>query len=512
MDQNVDSEVDPGETAPMLSADASGLRFHVDPVTAGGPVDVEFDGHRVWSFRTDADAGEQFHPWPAALARRVIGTGRIVVRSSATGTEVAAEVVSIGSAAPRSVTDDHGRWLAVNKWGNLGVPLADVAAGGGVRLLDRTERLLADLEGLGIHAYICSGTLLGAVRGGRLLPHDDDVDLGYLTHDSDPADIALGSFRLQRGLERLGYVVVKHSHAHLQVMFLMPDGGTEHYIDIFTAFFRDGEFAQPFAMRGGVLSTDMLPLGEVELEGRRFPAPARPESWLEACYGPGWRTPDPAFRFETPRSTVRAFENWFGSFNRGRDFWDDAHASSPELVDARPLPALARFAPDHAVVDIGAGMTTRRSELAGIGCRVIVADFSVRALAVQRANGADARYVNLNDRHSAAELALGLAGEGPVVLAADGVLEWLDEDGVDNLLSIVRWIVRDRDHAILRVRVQVDRDPAESDHGDGSVAPEYLAEAFRRNAVASELVHRSAHDRHHADETFLLSPLPLEER
>lgn len=514
MTQNADTVDDRGraDAIPLLWGDATGLRFRVDPDTAGRPVDVEFDGHRVWSFRTDAIVGEQFHPWPTALAGRMAGTGRILVRNSATGAEVAAAIVSIGGAEPRTVTDEQGRWLAVNKWGNLGVPLAGVAADGTTRLLDRTERLLADLAGLGIQAYICSGTLLGAVRSGRLLPHDDDVDLGYLAPDSDPSDLALGGLRLQRGLERLGYLVVRHSHAHLQILFLLPDGSIEHYIDIFTAFLRDGEFSQPFAMRGGVLRTDMLPLGEVELEGRRFPAPARPEAWLEACYGPGWRTPDPAFRFETPWSTIRAFGAWFGSFNRGRDFWNAEHASPNALVEARPLPALAELAAGRVVVDLGAGMTTRTKELAETGARVIVADFSVRALAVQRASGSESVSVNLNDRHSTVDFALGLLEERPIVLAVDGVLEWLDDEGVDNLLSIVRWVVREQDRAILRVRIGVDGDGTGNDHGDGSVTPGYLAEALRRNAVAAESIRRDLVDRHHAEETYLLTASPREER
>ena len=57
----------------------------------------------------------------------------------------------------------------------------------------------------GIEAFPAYGTLLGAVRGGRLIGHDSDADLGYVSEHTHPVDVMRESFRLQRALADMGY-------------------------------------------------------------------------------------------------------------------------------------------------------------------------------------------------------------------------------------------------------------------------------------------------------------------
>ena len=72
-------------------------------------------------------------------------------------------------------------------------------------LLDSIEEVLGALKKAGIDAFPAYGTLLGAVREGRLIGHDSDADLGYVSDHTHPVDVVRESFRLQRALADMGY-------------------------------------------------------------------------------------------------------------------------------------------------------------------------------------------------------------------------------------------------------------------------------------------------------------------
>lgn len=58
---------------------------------------------------------------------------------------------------------------------------------------DQAEAALRDtltlLEGAGFHPFMLSGTLLRAVREGRIRAHDYDIDLGLLAEEADLAQL-----------------------------------------------------------------------------------------------------------------------------------------------------------------------------------------------------------------------------------------------------------------------------------------------------------------------------------
>src|SRR5690606_19165510 len=113
------------------------------------------------------------------------------------------------------------------------------------RLIARTAEVLERLRDFGFDAFIVGGTLLGAVRNGDVLEHDDDADTAYLSKYSHPSDVALESFKLQRDFEELRYSIVRHSITYIQVMFKTESGHIDHFVDVFTALFKDGQFYEP---------------------------------------------------------------------------------------------------------------------------------------------------------------------------------------------------------------------------------------------------------------------------
>lgn len=387
-------------------------------------VDVHFDGRRVWSVGAGSVASGRLR-WPAAMKPYLEGRTTMTLHDAATGRELGAVELRFGRSTARiELRDAVGRPLAMNKWNRLG-PVFD---GGNValreRLLHNARRIVDVLEAADFDVYIVGGSLLGYMRTGGLMPHDDDIDLAFLSEHSDPSDIGLDSFRMQRTLEREGFTVVRHSLAHLEIDFFDAEGHVEHYVDIFTGYFRDGLYHQPFALRGpGVRREDLLPVQQVEVDGVPLPAPAWPEAWLEYAYGPNWFTPDPSFVFKTSRWTRRRFENSFGVFNRGRVYWEKTYLSRngrarPESIDRAAVRAWAEDLPAGAnVLDVGCGTGEATNVIAETGRRVLGIDFSHEALSIAAANavdGAQFAYVNINDRRELIALAARLLATGEV--------------------------------------------------------------------------------------------------
>lgn len=388
-------------------------------------VDIFFDGHRVWSTRLpDANprTGVRRIPWPRALVSRLHGSSTVAVRSSTTGAELGSADVRFGGPGRVAITDARGRWLAMDKWNRLGPSFDGNEAGMQDLLLESSAQVARKLEEWGYPVYIVGGTLLGAMRTGALLPHDDDTDFAFWCDKTDPQDVSLVSFELERQLAAESYTVVRHSHAHLELVFLTDEGHIDYYIDIFTGYHSaDGLYNQPFAMRGELAPEDLLPTKTVEVGGITLPAPAVPEAWLELAYGPNWRVPDPSFRWDTPRSTRRRFENCFGVFNRQRVFWEKSWLevdtrSAPEPGEFDDVDRFLRLLPEHAyVVDLGCGDGRQAERIAAAGHEVLGVDYSLEALRVARQTrpeGVEYRFLNLNDRHGLVRVGLDLIDQG----------------------------------------------------------------------------------------------------
>lgn len=423
-------------------------------------VDVMISGYRTVSLRSEAatrtgDGGARW-TWPPALATVLEGRADLVLRDSATRRELGRTTAVFGAgAAPLDLRDAHGRWLSVNKWGRLapsfdGMRRADVAALQD-RLLDRLGRVQADLEELGLEPFVVYGTLLGAVRDGDLIPHDDDADLGYVSAHEDPADVVRENLALERALRQRGYSVLRHSGGHLQLTFSDATVALDHYIDIFTAFVTGERTYLCFQV--GAEGLDLRARTDVTIRGRHFPAPVESEALLAATYGPGWRIPDPSFTFTTPHPVRSRLRTWIGEFNVQRDYWQDFYSSQD--VDRVPM-AESTFAtwvaerlPDTAgVIDIGTG-TARDARFFATGGRPVRAiDYSPaavergRALARREGWAADFEVVNLADLHQVGALAAGLEPGVDWHLYARFLLHAIDDETRANLWTLAAAVVR----------------------------------------------------------------------
>lgn len=324
-----------------------GIRYR--SASAGRTVDVTLDGHRVWS--TTLALGRHTETWPPALKERLHGSAVGIVSDSVTHDPLWTGTVHWPGRGSPDLVDRRGRTLRVDKWGRM-KPSFETGEDIRPRVAASAAKVLAFLSEHGFDAFIVGGTLLGAVRDGEILPHDDDADLAYLSRHSHPSDLILENDRLHGLLVEGGFRVIRHSWSHLQV--LSEDEAHDYYVDIFTAFYKSGSFHEPIHVREPGMEDAILPLGEVELHGVRLAAPRDPEAWLAACYGPAWRTPDPSFVFETPWQTQRRFHAWFGAFYMGINNWtirysQGGSAHESDTIRNHVIPYA------DAVVDLGSG-------------------------------------------------------------------------------------------------------------------------------------------------------------
>lgn len=458
-----------------LYPDREGITFRPGDLH-GDVVDVLFDGRRIWSFRVDeaepvedGDVGEWLRrqPWPEALRPHLDGWVTVALREVDGDVALAATEVQLGTSPSRvRVEDTHGRPLVVNKWGGLGRALTDTDQDATTRLLDHVDAIRAVLvEELGLDAYVTFGTLLGAVRTGHLIQHDDDADLGYLSAHSHPAEVAREGFAVGRALRRHGYAAVRLSAGHIQIHF-SHEGLADFFVDVFSGWHLDGWWYQVFSVRAAVARDEILPVGSTMVEDRPEPAPKDPARTLEAIYGPGWSVPDPAFRFAIPPGTGRRFLGWFRDLNVDREYWEATYAADAAAGDelGQDSSALARWTVAHrleggeSILDVGCGRGDDALWLAAQGFGVHAVDYVraplVRASAVARERGTPARFevVNLCDVRTVLRLgAWCAAGRRPWVLHGSGLLDALADEARPHLFRLISMVVRSGGHAVLDV-------------------------------------------------------------
>ena len=459
-------------TVRSLRADDDGLSFVLADRDHDVVVDVLFDGRRVWSFWTLRDSeprGRERHvPWPSALVRFLDGQASVALVDHVSGEQVAAVDATLGSGAGRiRVVDSKGRPLGLDKSLTLSRLFDSRDPDQLAPLLSSIDTVLEALQRCGMDAFLAYGTLLGAVREGGLIGHDSDADLGYVSRFDHPAEVVAESFRLQRHLVELGLSVTRYSGIAFRVNLVESDGVVRG-LDVFGGFMRDGHLYLMGEVGAPFQRDWVWPLTTVTLEGRSFPAPARPERLLEAMYGPGWRTPDPAYKFETPTATVRRLDGWFRGTRAGRDLvWEIPSRRRLRTRPVRPS-AFARWVRRSegaigTVVDLGCGAGTDVFWMAKRGTPAVGVDFkpshyqSMAARAARDQVPLTFTWANLNELRSALATGAELARRpGPRVVTARHLADALDPTGLEHLLRLARMVVGDSG----RLYLQVLRSPA----------------------------------------------------
>jgi len=441
----------------VISVDEAGIEL----VASGDDrvIDVLFDDRRIWSFwlRRDTDLlsnGHRLAPWPDRMQRFLDGHTRLVVREHVATTAHFDREVTFGSGDRRiAFVNKRGLEISLDKSGRFSPTFSVRSEEQLVPLLDAMEVVTTMLHDLGIEAFPAYGTLLGAVREGTFLGHDSDADLGYVSSYSTPAEMIRESFELQRQITERGFATHRYSGGAFRIDVTEADGSSRG-LDLFGGFFDSGrlyllgEVGVPF-------EHDWIhPLGTCTLMGRAFPAPARPDLLLEAMYGPRWRVPDPAYRFETPQPVIDRFNAWFRGTTVWRRDWEREFALTGGRRPGRGASGLARrlAAETEAgtqVLDVGAGRARDALWLAGRGFPTTAYDYAPRgargAMRLATAEGLplESRTLNLTEwRSMLAETARLTRIDGPRAMLARHLVDATNRVGRDAFLRFARVALR----------------------------------------------------------------------
>lgn len=188
----------------------------------------------------------------------------------------------------RYVQDDLGFYLPNGSAYTESFRTVDVGA-----VMAKCAVLAEELAALDLEVFANSGTLLGIVREGTLLEHDNDIDLGVLlearTHKEAAAEwIALSDKLIANG------VAIERSSWSKVTLKLQKVG--QFGVDLFPAWIDGDDKVYVYPHTYGALTRDqLLPYSLNAATGLHIPSD--PEAMLVCNYGADWTVPNAGWTF-----------------------------------------------------------------------------------------------------------------------------------------------------------------------------------------------------------------------
>ena len=126
------------------------------------------------------------------------------------------------------------------------------------------------------------GTLLGLVRGGDIIPHDEDIDIGFFKSEEE---------RLLSILDHIhgknGFHVIRNQFKSIYTIWK-----DDVFIDLYMYERTETEqINQGHRHFYNMITNEAFPFKKISFRDRELNCIAEPEAWLERYYGHDWQTP-----------------------------------------------------------------------------------------------------------------------------------------------------------------------------------------------------------------------------
>jgi SAM-dependent methyltransferase len=231
----------------------------------------------------------------------------------------------------------------------------------------------------GHELFAIYGTLLGMVREGGFIGHDNDFDVAYISasHDGRAAAREVGEIAVS--LIDAGFDV----ECRRTALHIHDRHNPRTRMDVFHLYFDDhGDLAFPYGVAGSSVytRTDWRGLEDQRIARHTLKVPEQAESLVEYIYGASWRTPLPGFNWNRARTSWRK-DGWIPHDVEDAVYWSNFYAQN-EFAEPSALCefVLSRSDVPMTVVDIGCGDGRDSLPLARTGRQVCGVDRSQIAI------------------------------------------------------------------------------------------------------------------------------------
>ena len=246
---------------------------------------------------------------------------------------------------------------------------------------------------IGCDAFAIYGTMLGAVREGDFIGHDNDFDMVYVSQHSEPEAVKGEFVALCEHLVDAGYwLKPKKTHTWVRRR------GTRQKMDIFFSWFdAKGRFHLSYGYHGEPVSREgfekRIPY---MLAGRRIMLPEAAPAILAQTFGSGWKVPDPGFKHNS--ATRRIDPAYYVDRARlSKLYWKQFYRDN-NVTEGSPFAKFVagRLPPKCTIIEIGSGTGRDAIFFAEHGHAVFGADRAAegveRAAAAARDGGLQASF------------------------------------------------------------------------------------------------------------------------